>query len=678
MASALAYAHGKGVAHRDIKPENILLTEHHAVVTDFGVAKALSMATEGGGGRDGLTSVGIALGTPAYMAPEQAAGDPSTDHRADIYAFGIVAYELLVGQIPFAGRTAHALIAAHMTEAPQPLGTRRPAVPAPLAALVMRCLAKSPSDRPQHAEDVLSELDRLAISSESRRDAYPVTRRARRARAARITVGAVALVALGVYAVWSARSSPRVLTTPKPAAARSSIAVLPMVNTSGDPENEHFSDGLTDELIGALSKVSELMVTGRTSVFALKGKGLSAHAIADSLHVDNVLEGGARRAGSQLKVTIQLVNIVNGRDSTLWSEKYDRELNDVFAVQEEIAQAVVRALKIHLGTGQTRLAGRATADTAAYTLYQKGIYYRRRLAPGDLTRAIGYFEQAIRRDSTYAPPYAWLCNTHWLRVVFDGRPALEEVPQARAYALKAIELDSTLAEAHGSLAEIVMGFDWDWPGARREFRRALALDPGNVEVRLVYAITLLTEHRTDQAVSELQQTLATDPLFGNAKMILGGAYLARGQPDSALAYLREAVEILPLFPFAREQLAHGYLVAGKHEEAIAEFQRAAATGGASDSAHLAFGYAVSNRRAEAAAILRALLASGNGRYIPPANIAMVYVGLGDRDAAFRWLARAYSDHDPLFATALSGWPAFKPVRADPRFAAIMRRINLAP
>ena len=677
VVSALAYAHRKGIVHRDIKPENILLTEDHAVVTDFGVAKALSAATKGDNDPGGLTSVGIALGTPAYMAPEQAAGDPMTDHRADIYALGVVAYELLAGQAPFAGRPAHALIAAHMTEAPQPLDARRPAVPAPLASLVMRCLAKSPADRPQHAEDVLSELDRLPNSPEPQRDAHAIKRGSRRMRTTWIAMGATALAVLGAYAVWETRSLARVVTTPT-AAARPSIAVLPMANTSGDPENEHFSDGLTDELIGALGKVSVLAVSGRTSVFALKDKGLSPRAIAESLHVDNVLEGGARRAGSRLKVTIQLVNVANSRDSTLWSETYDREFKDVMAVQEDIAQAVVRALKIHLGTGQTRLAGRATADTAAYTLYQKGIYYRRRLAPGDLLRAIDYFEQAIRHDSTYAPAYAWLCNAHWLRVVFDSRPALEEVPRARAYALKAVELDSTLAESHWALGEVLMGFDWDWAGAEREFRLARALDPGNVEARLVYSILLLTEHRFEDAASELERTLAADPLFSNAKMILGAMYIARRQPERALPYLREAVEILPMFGYAREQLGHAYLQVAKHEEAIPEFQRAAVTGGASDSAHLAYAYAVSNRRAEAMNILRALLASGNSRYIPPVNVAMVYVGLGDRDAALRWLERGYSEHDPVFATALSGWPAFDPLRTDPRFVTLMRRIKLTP
>ncbi|MEO7963886.1 MAG: serine/threonine-protein kinase [Gemmatimonadaceae bacterium] len=310
LASALAYAHARGIVHRDIKPENILLTEQHALITDFGVAKALSASTASGS--KGLTSVGVALGTPAYMAPEQAAGDPTTDHRADIYAFGLVAYELLTGRGPFAGRPPSALIAAHMTESPEAVGKRRTGVPISFAALVMRCLEKRPADRPQRAEEILRELD-------------------------------------GIHVFGASEHGAR------------SMAVLPMVNTSGDPENEHFSDGLTDELIGAFSTVDGITVTGRTSSFALKGKGLSVRAISDLLNVAHILEGSVRRAGERLKVRVQLVNADGG---VLWSGSFDRRLEDVFAVQEEIAQAVVRALQVQLGAARGPIVRPATADMA--------------------------------------------------------------------------------------------------------------------------------------------------------------------------------------------------------------------------------------------------------------------------------------------------------------------------
>jgi eukaryotic-like serine/threonine-protein kinase len=347
VASALAYAHRKGVIHRDIKPENVLITEQHAMVTDFGVAKAISAATHADA--DGLTAVGVALGTPAYMAPEQVAGDPGTDHRADIYAFGVIAYELLAGRAPFAGRTAQALMAAHVLETPEAISSRRVGVPAELSALVMRCLEKSPDNRPQSAEDILRRLDDVPATHREQKDARP------------------------------------------------SIAVLPMVNTSGDPENEHFSDGLTDELIGVFSKVDGITVTGRTSTFALKGKGLSVRAITDLLHVEHALEGSVRRAGDRLKVRVQLVN---ADGSVIWSESYDRRLEDVFAVQEEIAQAVVRALEVKLVAARGPLVRPATKDLTAYDLFLKGRYVRRGMAPDQMRLAIQYFEQANERGST--------------------------------------------------------------------------------------------------------------------------------------------------------------------------------------------------------------------------------------------------------------------------------------
>jgi tetratricopeptide (TPR) repeat protein len=347
-------------------------------------------------------------------------------------------------------------------------------------------------------------------------------------------------------------------------------------------------------------------------------------------------------------------------------------------VQEEIAQAVVRALKIHLGAARGPLVGQTTADLTAYDLFLKGRFYRRRLAPGDLDRAIGYFEQAIAHDSTYALAYAWLCNAHWLLVVFANRPAHEEVPRARAYAVKAVELDSTLADGHWALGEVLLGFDWDWSGAGRELERSLAIDPGNVEARLIYALFLLSQRRNEQAESELKRTLAADPLFANASMILGSLYMGLGQLDRAVPYLREAVEVLPMFSVAREQLGHAYLQQGKPDAAIAEFQRAALTGVASDSGQLAYAYAMSSRRPEALAILRTLLAPGRGGYVPPVSIAMAYVGLGQTDSAFHWLERAHSEHAAWLINALTNAPAFNPLRADPRFAALVRRIGLVP
>jgi serine/threonine protein kinase/Flp pilus assembly protein TadD len=622
VASALAYAHRKGVIHRDIKPENVLITEQHAMVTDFGVAKAISAATQADA--DGLTAVGVALGTPAYMAPEQVAGDPGADHRADIYAFGVIAYELLAGRAPFAGRTAQALMAAHVIETPEAIGNHRVGIPAELRALVMRCLEKSPDNRPQSAEDILRKLDDVPAAHREQKDARP------------------------------------------------SVAVLPMVNTSGDPENEHFSDGLTDELIGVFSKVEGITVTGRTSTFALKGKGLSIRAIADLLHVEHVLEGSVRRAGDRLKVRVQLVN---PDGSVIWSESYDRRLEDVFAVQEEIAQAVVRTLEVKLVGTRGPLVRPATKDLTAYDLFLKGRYVRRGMAPDQMRLAIRYFEQAVARDPSYARAYAWLSDTHWLQIVLASRPTSEEVPRAREYATAALALDSSLAEAHWAMGQLLAGFDWDHPAAERAFKRAVLLDPGFEEARHLYGIFLFHWGRIEEAEAQLTRTLEIDPLLAAAHHTFGRLHLSMRRPDQAIAHLREALTLEPMFSLVHSQLGHAYLQKGMSAEAITEFEAGARIGSPSDKAHLAYGYAVVGRHTDAMAILAYLTSPGN--HPPPFHMALAYVGLGDQPEAFRWLDRAREVHDPWLIT-LNIDRAFDGLRVDPQFGNIVRTMGLVP
>ncbi|HUQ82409.1 MAG TPA: protein kinase [Gemmatimonadaceae bacterium] len=622
VASALAYAHRKGVIHRDIKPENVLISGQHAMVTDFGVAKAISDATQTD--LDGLTGVGVALGTPAYMAPEQVAGDPGADHRADIYAFGVIAYETLAGRAPFAGRTAQALMAAHVVETPEPIGSRRVGIPAGLAALVMRCLEKDPDNRPAHAEDILRDLDDETRMRHEEKSVRP------------------------------------------------SVAVLPMVNTSGDPENEHFSDGLTDELIGVFSKVEGLTVTGRTSTFALKGKGLSVRAITDLLHVQHALEGSVRRAGDRLKVRVQLVD---ADGSVIWSDSYDRRLEDVFAVQEEIAQAVVRALEVKLIASRGPLVRPATKDLAAYDLFLKGRYVRRGMAPDQMRMAINYFEQAVARDPSYARAHAWLSDTHWLQVVLASRPTSEEVPRAREYAATALALDSSLPDAHWAMAQLMFGFDWNGPEAERAFRRAIQLDPGFEEAHHLYGIFLIHWNRMEEAEAELTRTLEIDPLLAAAHLTFGRLHLSMRGPDEAIAHLREALALEPMFSLAHAQLGHAYLQKAMPAQAIIEFEAGARIGSPSDRAHLAYGYAMVGRREEAAAIVANL--ASMGAHLPPFHMALAHLGLGDHAEAFRWLGQAREERDP-WLTTLNIDRAFDPLRVDSQFDEIVRAMGLIP
>ena len=690
VTKALAYAHRHAVVHRDIKPENVLLGEDdEALVADFGIAKALAAAitTPEQRAADALTSVGVAVGTPAYMAPEQAMADPQADHRADLYALGVVAYEMIAGSHPFAGRTLQAIVAAHATEVPESLGRRRPSVPAELAALVMRLLEKQAADRPQSAGDVLQALDAVASpvsSADLRTNPSGPTRRFRHRTATLATIaGYVVVAGLGVNAVWRARGivtggvahSGAAVATPA-VKAHPSVAVLPFANTSGNSADEPFSDGLTDDLIGALGKVSGLRVAGRTSAFALKGKGLGVRAVAETLGVAHVLEGSVRRAGNRFRVTATLVSAADG--GVLWTNTYDRVLIDVFAVQEEIARAIVDSLRVKLAVAgeNPRLVKVPTTNLAAYDLYLKGQYFLNgRSSRVDLLQALSYFEQATTRDPTYARAYAAMSSAHAYLAIFAFGNPHQEFARAKAAALKALELDSALAEAHAALAHMLFAYEWNWEAAEREFRLAITLDPANPTTRYRFAVCLQGQGRFDEALSELRQALATDPLDGGSRSVMGRVLINARQPERAIPYLLDAIKFGQRIDLSCQQLGHAYLMMGKHPEAIGALRRAAELSGVRDSAHLAYGYAVANQRGSAERIVRDLIDSGKRRDLPPFHIAMAYAGLGEVDEAFRWLERGFEQRGS-FMDGVKVTPAFEPLHADPRWARLLQRMGL--
>ena len=453
-----------------------------------------------------------------------------------------------------------------------------------------------------------------------------------------------------------------------------SVAVLPFANTSRDAEDEHFSDGLTDELIGALGKVRQLKVAGRTSTFALKGKGLGLRAIADALGVRTILEGSVRRAGGRLKVVAQLVDSRDER--VLWAETYDRELKDVFAVQEEIARAIVDALRVQLGDDEPR-ARSETADLIAYDLYLKGRYFLNRGTGGDRTRAVGYFEQAVARDPTSALAYAGLADAHLVVAIFSNRPPRDDLLQAKAAAATALALDSTLADAHTTLASVLMAFDWNWPAAEREFQRAIALDPGYALGHHRYGLYLLYQGRLTEAQSVLERAVALDPLYASVSMNLARLHVRAHRPDQAIPLLRTALELSPGLALAHEQLGHAYMQQGRQRAAIVAFQRAATLSGSRGSAQLAYALAAMGKRTEAEEILRQMLDPSQREFIPPVAVAMAYVGLGDADAAFRWLNRGFVEH-AAFMDGLKATPAFDPLHRDARWAHLLRRMGLEP
>jgi serine/threonine-protein kinase len=666
------------VIHRDVKPANVLFDGNGSVrLADFGIAKLLG---------DDITRTGEVLGTPAYLSPEQVLGQPA-DHRTDLWAVGVTLYEMLGGRRPFDGPSYAAVLHAIVTAAPERLSARVADISPELDALVMRLLAKEPSLRPQSADEVVDALGDIAAhhtTGSVRPVLVPasVTARPRvvspvRRRAGFIAAGgALALLAaLAGYFAWkraAGPNGPKNTTPAATAAAAPSLAVLPFVNTSGAAADEPLTDGLTDELIGTLGKVRGLRVIARSSVFALKGRNLSARTIGDTLGVTHVLEGTVRQAGDRFRVVAQLVSARN--DSVLWSEQYDREARDVFAVQEDIARAMAGALRLQFSLGDVSL--RDTRDPEARDLYLRGRFaLYTRTGPADLPRAARLFEAAIARDSNYARAYSGLSDTYASMGNFAfGRPG-EAFGKARTNALRALSLDSTLAEARTSLAHTLCIHDFDWTAGEREFRRAIAQDPGYPFARMTYAICISSTGRYDEAIAQLDTARQLDPLRFGIGALLGRVYVNARRPDEAIAVLTQALDINPQADLVWQQLGEAYLLKGRSADAIAAFRKAAVLSGVRDSAQLAYALAVTGNRAAAEQIVRDIIASSNVRYVPPYHMAMAYAGLGQVDEAFRWLDRAY-DERASFMAGVKAAPAFARLHGDSRWGKLLGKMGL--
>jgi serine/threonine-protein kinase len=685
VATALAYAHERGIVHRDIKPDNVLLSGGAAVVTDFGVAKAISTARAGGAPGGSLTQIGFSLGTPLYMAPEQAAADPSTDHRADIYSFGIMAYELFAGTPPFAGRSPAALLAAQMTETPPLLSVARPDAPVPLVELVRRCLEKDPAKRPQTAAEVVQGLDQALVSSGqlSLGAGAPVMAPApatnRNVRA--LAFGAMFVIAATAGLLISRRGGRDATSA---ADVPRSVAVLPLENVGGSDSDRYFSEGITDELTGALGKVPGLRVASRTSVFALRSKGMDAQQIAKTLKVSSLLEGTIRRSGERLRVTAQLTNASDGL--ALWSDTYERQMKDVFQVQDDIASSIAGALRVALApapNGKTGLpAGTApagTEDLAAYDLYLRGRYFWHQRGNDALHRAAEYFGQAIDRDPTFARAYAGLADALGLLPIYGTTPADSAFPLARRAAEKALALDSSLAEAHTTLG-LILKSTGEWEPAAMELRRGIALDTTYATAHQWYAEVLIITGRVREAVTELERARELEPLSPVINAELGYALGLAGRYQDGMLAGQRAVELDSTLWTGHAFLAFTRLFAGDYPAAVTGFRRAVRLGQGLDPlvGALAFSLAKTGQADSARSVLSPAERRANGRGGSPVALAMGYAGLGDRDAALTWLERGAREKDPwLYAMSINA-PIFDSIREDPRFAESARTMKLDP
>ena len=626
VGEGLAEAHAAGIVHRDIKPANLMCTKTGMKILDFGLAKLA--------GAEGLTQTGTTLGTVSYMSPEQARAE-TVNARTDLWSLGVVLYEMVTGQLPFKGDSLLAVATAILHSQPALLTGVRTGVPLDLERVVNRTLAKPEADRYQTVADLLSELRSVKRALES-----------------------------GQMAAAPAAEKP----VP-------SIAVLPFADMSPQKDQDYFCEGMAEEILNALNGIEGLHVVSRTSAFQFKEKAQDVRRIGEALNVKAVLEGSVRTAGKRLRVMAQLTNVEDGYQ--LWSEKYDRELEDVFAIQDEISARIAEALRVKLVGGPGAAAKRQTDNVEAYQLFLKGRYSWYKREKDALQKAVAFFEKAVEQDPSFALAHAGIAESYCSLGLYGLRP---DIASARATAAveQALAIDDSMAEAHAALGMKRYYLDWDWPDAERELKRGLELNSSYVLAYCWYAYLLAAQGRHDGSVDAARRAQELDPLSPFVNTVAGIVLLAAARNQEAIEELGKAVEIEGDFLLALYTLGAAYSRCSRHDEAVALIERAATVAGRGPFVlgWLGWAYGAAGRRADAGALLQELSARAERDYVAPPFFAWILSALDRNDEAFEYLEKAYEERHPFLAFHMI--PTYDHLRSDSRYHQLLQRMKLRP